>query len=142
MTAVPSIAARVLAAIESAPGGLNTSQIYAMVDEAENVTLVSVTCRDLWNAGKVERDSTGGRIVYRARQRDLLGMAPADDDRSELEHVLDAPAASTSPAPPAAPTGAHKQLKLRVLDKLIALFAPDIADVLRDVRKDVEAIRT
>lgn len=142
MNAAPSIAARILSAIESEPDGLNTSQIYERVDEAENITLVSVTCRDLWQAGKVERDTSGGRIVYRARQRDLLGIPPADSAQVELEQTLDGPApAVTAPNQAAAHAaiGLDKQLKLRVLDKLIALFADDIANVLRGVRKDVEA---
>lgn len=139
MNAAPSIAARILSAIESEPDGLNTSQIYERVDEAENITLVSVTCRDLWQAGKVERDTSGGRIVYRARQRDLLGIPPADSAQDELEQTLDMPA--PQPSTPSAPVadGSTRQLKLRVLDKLIALFADDIANVLRAVRKDVEA---
>lgn len=141
----PSVAARILSVIERAAAPINTSEIYAQVEEAENITLVSVTCRDLLGSKKVERIALNGRWHYQARQRDLLGPAPEAAAAEELQHIVDAPR-----APPARREAARrscgrradgttdKTLKLRTLDRLIEIVADGIADVLRAVRKDVE----
>ena len=73
----PSVAAQILTVIEASPVPLSTAQIYAVVEDATNITHVCVTCRDLYIAGKVDRFDQGGRHMYRARQPDLLGTPPA-----------------------------------------------------------------
>lgn len=147
----PSIAARILKVIETSPSPIDTSRIYDQVDEAENITIVSVTCRDLMLAGKVHRVQRAGRWHYAALQPDLLGATQATAAAEDLEQVVAAP---TAPAAPRKRTRAQRicgrradttasadnKLKLRTLDKLIALFADDIADVLRAIRKDVETL--
>lgn len=141
----PSIAARILTVIASASAPLNTTEIYALVDEAENQTLVSVTCRDLMNAGKVQRKQVDGRWKYFPRQLDLLADAPIPAEAEELARSIESPAAANkSRTHPMCgrrgDAGANQALKLRTLDKLIALLADDIAEVLRAVRKDVESL--
>jgi len=138
----PSVAAQILTMIEAASAPVTTSQIYAAVEEATNLTHVSVSCRDLFIAGKVDRFQKMGRWYYRARQPDLLGGPPANDAAADLARTLDEPASKPIPPKPrdtarrAAPI--DKTLKLRTLDKLIPLVAEDIGAVLAAVRMDVE----
>jgi hypothetical protein len=142
----PSVAAQVLQVIEASSAPLDTSQIYAVVEDATNMTHISVTCRDLYLAGKIDRFERGGRHVYRARQPDLLGAPPVDDEAAELARTLDTPPANASPTPQKRARHARergiptidKTLKLRTIDKLIALVAEDIGAVLAAVRQDVE----
>lgn len=138
----PSVASRCLDVIEQFGGWIDTSAIYEQVAEAENITIVSVSCRDLVGAGKVVRRKFDGRWKYHAKQPDLLGNSP---EVAELEQTLSAPVASV----PAHKSAAHrlggqaarhvpKQLKLRTLDRLAEIVAEDIAHVLRAVRGDIE----
>lgn len=139
----PSVAARILAVIETAVAPINTSAIYDLVEEAENITLVSVTCRDLMAAHKVDRVSLNGRWHYIPLQRDLLGPSPDAAAAEELQRVMDTPSPPVRREAARRSCGrradnADKALKLRTLDRLIEIVADGIADVLRDVRKDVE----
>lgn len=139
----PSIAARVLDVIAHAPDWINTSDIYAAVDEAENITIVSVSCRDLVAAGKAERRQISGRWCYRSLQMPLLQSRPSP--AAELAHTLD-----HAPLEPTRHTAAGHalraiassiplHLKLATLDRLAAIVADDISEVLRAIRADIEA---
>lgn len=141
----PSVAARVLALIETSPVPLKTSDIYREVEEASNITHVSVTCNDLLEAGKVSRFQKDGRWHYVPVQRDLLGATVETESAEELARTLDAPpitpqATATPRKKSGQPTerGIDRTLKLRTIDRLIPLLSDDIGAVLLAVRQDVE----
>ena len=137
----PSVAARVLDVIAHASSWINTSEIYEQIEEAENITIVSVSCRDHVDAGRVERRQIAGRWCYRPLQRSLFEPVPTPAD--ELDRTLSMPLTEPTHKPPhrsarTATAGVSMQLKLRTLDRLAEIVAEDIAAVLRAIRSDIE----
>lgn len=127
-----STASRVLDVIAAQSAWINTSEISAQLRELEPQQ-VSSACYDLLLAKKVVRDKVNNRYVYKAYQGEMFAGAAVPDVRKPASKQV----ARRMSGRQSAAAGVSTTLKLRTLDRLIALLADDVAAVLKAVRNDV-----
>jgi hypothetical protein len=141
----PTLASLVLRCVQSSREPLTTSDIYQLVDSAENIAQISGCCRDLVESGRLQREQRHSRWFYTATQGDLIAAA-----EPEIEPREQRPRTTLGPGAPERVTGravAHpvrtrragvsREIKLRTLERLAEIVATDIADVLRAIGDDL-----